>query len=360
MHYQDERTHGCRVSDAWTYRGLKTVVLENSEVRVIVLADKGADIYSFVHKPSDTDFMWRSPWGVRDPRFFVSSTGSDQGMWLDYYEGGWQTVVPHGGYPDTVYNAEMGLHGDMNNMPWDAVIMDDSAERVSVQFKARGVRMPVAVEKTLSLEAGSSTLKLSKTVINEGEESIDIVWLEHIAIGPPFLSDKCRLYVPDCHILTHPEDFVETQKLALGADTIWPMAASRDGGEIDFRKMPSKDDRSLDMAYLTGMESGWYALHNKETKIGFAVSFPSDVFKYLWYWRNLGGGWGYPWYGRCYNVGLEPCTSWHNGGLKQAIKNGSAKSLDAGEHLTVDITATAFSGHGDVSQVSSDGVVTIT
>ena len=23
MHYQDERTSGCRVSDAWTYRGLK-------------------------------------------------------------------------------------------------------------------------------------------------------------------------------------------------------------------------------------------------------------------------------------------------------------------------------------------------
>ena len=87
MHYQDERTHGCRVSDAWTYRGLKTVVMENSLIRVLILADKGADIYSFVHKPTDTEFMWRSPWGVRDPRKFVSSTGSTQGMWLDYYEG---------------------------------------------------------------------------------------------------------------------------------------------------------------------------------------------------------------------------------------------------------------------------------
>ncbi len=64
MHYQDERTDGCRISDAWTYRGLKTVVLENELIRVVVLADKGADVYSFVHKPSDTDFMWRSPSGV--------------------------------------------------------------------------------------------------------------------------------------------------------------------------------------------------------------------------------------------------------------------------------------------------------
>ena len=29
MHYQDERTTGCRISDSWTYRGLKTVILEN-------------------------------------------------------------------------------------------------------------------------------------------------------------------------------------------------------------------------------------------------------------------------------------------------------------------------------------------
>jgi hypothetical protein len=71
MHYQDERTSGCRVSDAWTYRGLKTVILENELVRITVLADKGADISSFVHKPTDTEFLWRTPWGVRDPRYTV-------------------------------------------------------------------------------------------------------------------------------------------------------------------------------------------------------------------------------------------------------------------------------------------------
>ncbi|MCI0837796.1 MAG: DUF4432 domain-containing protein, partial [Chloroflexi bacterium] len=105
MHYQDERTSGCRVSDAWTYRGLKTVILENELVRVTVLADKGADIYSFVHKPTDTEFLWRTPWGVRDPRYTVPSTGDPVSVWMDYYEGGWQTVVPHGGYADRVYGA---------------------------------------------------------------------------------------------------------------------------------------------------------------------------------------------------------------------------------------------------------------
>ena len=88
-----ERTYGARVSDDWAFRGLKTAVIENEVLRVVVLIDKGADIYQLVHKPTDTDFMWRSPWGVRDPRRFTPTTGSPPNVWLDYYEGGWQTVL---------------------------------------------------------------------------------------------------------------------------------------------------------------------------------------------------------------------------------------------------------------------------
>ena len=81
-HYQLERNYGCRVSDAWTFRGLKTAVIENELLRVVVLIDKGADIYQFVHKPTDTDFLWRSPWGVRDPSVRIPTTGSGEG-WMD-------------------------------------------------------------------------------------------------------------------------------------------------------------------------------------------------------------------------------------------------------------------------------------
>ena len=73
--------------------------MENELLRVTVLADKGADIFEFVHKPSDTDFMWRTPWGVRDPSLFIPSTGWGEGVWHDMYEGGWQTIAPTGGYP---------------------------------------------------------------------------------------------------------------------------------------------------------------------------------------------------------------------------------------------------------------------
>lgn len=356
MHYQDERTHGCRVSDSWTYRGLKTVVLENELVRIVVLADKGADIHSFVHKPTDTEFMWRTPWGVRDPAKTVPPTGDPGSVWLDFYHGGWQTAVPHGGYPDTTAGAEMGLHGDVNTIPWDVRIVEDSPEKVSVKFSAKSVRTPFAVEKILTLESGSAMLRLDETVTNEGEEEQDCVWLEHIAVGPPFLSEKCRLYVPESTTISHPEDVAPASKLKPGQKSAWPNLPLKEGGDLDLSRIPAKSDRSLDMAYMTGMSEGWYALLNEETNVGWAVSYPVEVFKYLWFWRNFGGGWGYPWYGRSYNLGLEPCTSFHNGGVAQAVENGTAQRYKAGESVSVTLFAGPFTGSGDVKRVSAGKV----
>ena len=358
MHYQVERITGCRISDAWTYRGLKTVVLENEIVRITVLADKGADIYSFVHKPTDTDFMWKTPWGVRDPSKSVPPTGDPSSIWLDFYEGGWQTVVPHGGYSDQIYGADFGIHGDVNLIPWDTVVVEDTPQLVSVRFSAKSVRMPMKVTKILTLVSGSPTLKVEESVTNEGEEDLDVVWLEHIAIGAPVLSDKSRLFVPESKLLSHPESIDTNSKLEPDFIGDWPNMNAKDGSVLDFSRIPTKEDRSLDMAYMTEMSEGWYALLNEETNIGWAVSYPVETFKYLWYWRNFGGGYGYPWYGRCYNAGLEPCTSFGNGGIKQAQENGSALNIGSGATVSVTITAGPFTGTGIVNRVDLDGNVT--
>jgi len=358
VHYQVERNSGCRISDAWTYRGLRTVVLENDLIRVIVLADKGADVYSFVHKPTDVDFMWRTPWGVRDPRKFLPTTGSPTSLWLDMYEGGWQTVVPHGGFPSTVAGAEIGLHGEVNTMPWDVDIVEDSERRVSARFRVHGVRTPFRVEKTLSIEAGRAGLIVEETVTNDGEEPADCVWLEHIAIGAPLLAAGARLELPACTILNHPTNMDRDAKLKPGWQGPWPKAAAQRGAAIDFSRFPGKDDRSLDMAYFTGMKEGWYAVTNESLGVGFGVSFPVEVFNYLWFWRNLGGGTGYPWYRRCYNVGLEPCTSFPNTGLTPAIKNKTARRFKAGESVSATIHAVAYTGKEAVRRVSPSGAVT--
>ena len=337
--YQQERTDGVRVSDAWKYRGLKTVILENKNIRVLIISDKGADISSFVYKPTDTEFMFKTPWGIRNPKLTVPSTGDAASVWLDYYEGGWQTIIPHGGYPSEYFGADFGIHGDVNNIPWDAKIITDTPEICTIEFRGRSIRSPFEICRTITLRAEDSFLEIDQKVTNFAEEDLDIVWLEHIAIGGNFLSEKCTLTLPKCKILTHPNDVDKSSKLKPSYSGEWPMVDLKDGTKTDFRKIPGKSDRSLDMAYFTELSEGWYVVKNNDLNISWGVEFPEELFKYVWYWRNFGGGYGYPWYGRCYNAGLEPCTGWHNGGVEQAEKNGSAYSVNAGKTISAKIKA---------------------
>lgn len=357
MHYQVERNYGCRVSDSWTYRGLKTAIMENDLIRVVILVDKGADIYQFVHKKTDTDFMWRSPWGVRDPSLFKPTSGSPTEVWLDLYEGGWQTVLPGGGFPSKYGDAEMGLHAEVNTIPWDSSILEDTVEKVSMKFWVRTYRTPYYFEKTLTISEGSSVLDIEASLVNEGEEVADCVWGEHIALGPPFLSDDCVIDLPGGTVINHPTEFHPNNRLKPDLRSPWPWTEAVDGSQINLSEVPPKSIRVLDMAYVTDMPDGWYAITNRKLGVGFGMRFPKELYKYLWYWQSMGGGFGYPWYGRTYNVGLEPFTSYTNEGLAKAIENGTALKLQPGERVGASLKAVAYTGDGNVSRINEDGSI---
>ena len=357
MHYQLERNHGCRVSDAWTYRGLKAAVLENELLRVVILVDKGADIYQLVHKPTDVDFLYRSPWGVRDPCRFLPTSGSPTEMWIDVYEGGWQTVLPGGGFPSEYAGAQMGLHAEVNTMPWDCVITEDTPDRVSLRCWVRTYRTPFFFEKTLTLTGGSPVLEIDESLTNEGEETAHCVWGEHIALGPPFLSEDCVIDVPGGTVINHPTEFHPNNRLKPGYQGPWPWTELKDGSREDLRNVPPKSIRGYDQVYITDMPDGWYAITNQSMGVGFGVHFPAEVFKYLWYWQSLGGGYGYPWYGRTYNVGLEPFTSYTNEGLANAIENGTALELESGQRVEASVKAIAYTGAEGVERIDPDGSV---
>ena len=357
MHYQLERNHGCRISDSWTYRGLKTVVIENELLRVVVLIDKGADIYQFVHKPTDVDFMWRSPWGVREPSKFTATTGSGFGSFLDFYEGGWQTVLPGGGNPSTYAGAELGIHAEVSVMPWDCVITEDTPDRVSMRCWVRTVRTPYFFEKTLTLAGGSPVLEIEEALVNEGEEPAHCVWGQHITFGPPFLSDDCVVDMPGGELLNQTPDIHPNARVKGDARGQWPWIEGEDGSRVDLSKVPGKEIRAYDLSYVSEMPEGWYAVTNRRTGVGFGYVFPKEVFRFVWYWQSFGGGYGYPWYGRTYNVGLEPFTSYPGDGLATAIENGTALKLEPGERVEASQRAVAYTGAQGVDRIKPDGSV---
>jgi len=91
--YHHNRNYGCRIIE-FVYAGYRSVALENEKLRVWIVADKGADIYEFLYKPRDVDFMWRSWTGLRPRDHFAPRSFRSAGAHMDDYEGGWQELFP--------------------------------------------------------------------------------------------------------------------------------------------------------------------------------------------------------------------------------------------------------------------------
>lgn len=352
--YTHERNFGCRLTEV-TYRGLRTLIMENEVLRITILVDKGTDIFEFLHKPTDTDFMWRSPLGVRNPTNFVATGPRSDGAFLDYYFGGWQECFPVGGYPTAYAAGEFGLHGETPLMPWTMQILMDEPECISVKFAVRTYRSPLHIEKTVTLHRHQSALHFHEIITNEGEVPFEIVWGHHPAFGAPFLDDSCVIDLAGAKVRVVEAE--PTTRLESGEDYTWPHVRGRKGETIDLSRIPGPETGSHDLAFLHDLQAGWYSLTNQARQIGFGMYWPTDIFTSIWYWQVYNGSLTHPWYGRTYNIALEPWTApYHH--FQEAQAHNATRTLQAGEMLDVRFGAVAYAGLSRVAGISTAGDVT--
>jgi hypothetical protein len=188
--YTHGREQGCRISLDYTYRGMRVAFLENEELCVGVLTDKGGDVFEVGHKPRDLDFLWQSPLPLRGP--FVATAAQPEGNFHDYYFGGWQEVLPSAGWASEPYQgAVQGLHGEVALLPFEAAVGEDSADVVSLRLRASLYRSPLTLERRMALRRGAAALRVHARLVNESPGEFAVMWGHHPAFGAPFLDDSC-------------------------------------------------------------------------------------------------------------------------------------------------------------------------
>lgn len=323
----------CQITDEYQRKGLDIVRLENELLRIEVLSGKGGDITEIRDKRTDVNVLFEAPHEWRPPAAGAQGNPDGHFQFLDHYPGGWQDVLPAAGGPASAHGAPLALHGETPLVPWDATIIEDTAQRVAVRLETSLTRYPLEITRKISLKAGQSTLTVEESVTNQGEVNVDYSWLQHIAFGEPLIAPSAMLSIPCNTVLVDPDHDVQNARLPLGETFDWP-TCDVDGEEVDLRHFPAKEQRVHDMVALTDLDEGRYTIENPELDLGVVVTFPNDLFEYLWYWQPLGGFVDAPFFGRNYNVGLEPSTSIPNAGLEDAIENGSAKRLAPGSTET--------------------------
>ena len=352
--YQHNRNYGCRITEL-VLEGHRCVALENEKLRVTIIADKGTDIYEFLYKPRDVDLMWRSWTGLRPRAHFVPSSPRAEGAHMDYYEGGWQELFPNCGGLSVHQGGEIGQHGEVLLLPWRYTITRDEPSEIEVRFEVRTVRTPFHLVKTVSLRRNEAVLRIHERVTNESGQEVNFTWGHHPALGWPFVDESCRVDLPACRIRTFGDFTPATSRLAPDQTSEWPLAEGVDGEQVDLSRIPGPDAAASDMVFLEGIADGWYAVTNTRLGIGFAMRYPADVYKQLWYWQVYRGGRDYPWWSATYNIALEPCATLPM--LSHAVARGEALSLAAGETTEIKLLAIAFEGSRPVTSVSPDGRV---
>lgn len=357
------RHYACRLSDDLVYRGQPLVVMENELVRIAVAPEKGAEILSFVYKPADVDPLLHRSGGLQPPVRYPATIPNADGAFLDSYTGGWQEIFPSGGGPCQVAGADLGRHGEAALLPWKWEVTADRAECVEVRFQVTTLRMPFLLERTMRLQAGQATVKIDEKVVNQSGEELPFMWGHHPAFGVPFLDESCVLDTPARRVKVHagsPDP--EHQRLSPDSCGEWPVMPGSNGAPVDLRQIPPPGSHTADMFYLTGLAAGWYALTNRRLGVGFALTWPVDVFPVLWVWQEFCASAGYPWYRSLNALGLEPFTGYSTAdkaGLAEVIRARRERRLPPGGTLSASLRAMFYAGEGiqGVANISPGGEI---
>lgn len=331
------RNFSCRVTE-FLNQGLKCVTMENEIIRLSVAVDKGADIYELLHKPSDTELLLRTPMGLRTSGLVQPTTNLREGSFLDFYEGGWQELLPSAGDFSCEHNgAQLGMHGEVALLPWNHQIIENTPERIQISFSVNTLRTPFHLTRVIDLERGRPTITIKETLVNTCDEDVQFMWGHHPCFGWPFLDENCVIELPDCVVEILASEIPPGSRL-IPQKSAWPMVSDFAGKRVDLSLMPAPETRAQDMAFLSGFNEGWYKIKSRNSGITFRLAWDANVFPYLWFWQVTRGGPGYPWYGQTYCLAIEPQSSFPPM-LPTAIKHETALRLPRHGSISTELVA---------------------
>ena len=196
---------------------LGAVALRNEFVEVVVLVNKGADIYALIDRRTGIDVLFKAPWGARQPSLWPSTSTSLE-RWIDAYAGGWQLLLPNGGNECVEQGVTWGFHGEAAMVPW--TIIEQRQDALTLETSL--ITAPLHVRRELSLSG--SVLAVREVVTNESTQDVEVMWSHHPAFGPPFLDGSCILSV-GCQTVQG-DDVAPGTLMAPDSVHSWPMVTS--------------------------------------------------------------------------------------------------------------------------------------
>ncbi len=286
------------------YRGRRAAAIENSELRVTVLAEGGhiAEIYD---KAARVNPLWTPPWPTVEPSAFeprhagVYGDGSDARLLAGIM--GHSLCLDIFG-PPSEEDERRGLtaHGEGSIVPY-SLQTDAETLRACAVFPLAGLEF----ERRIALRG--RTVQIRERLVNRSGSDRDIGWTQHVTLGPPFLERGTTQFRASAgRSMVFETEFGADDYLERGATFDWPMAPAMNGGHVDLRLFSKAERSSAYTAHLMNDEaSAFFVAFSPAFELAFAYVWRSADFPWMGIWEENSSRLNTPWNGRTLTRGME-------------------------------------------------------
>jgi hypothetical protein len=271
---------------------------------------------------------WHARNGIVGPQFYEPEGNG----FLRSFFGGLVTTcgLRNFGPPGEVDGESFPMHGRIGNLPASEVAYGTAWDGDECVFWIEGVVREsrvfgedMTLHRRIETRLGSTSLRISNVVRNEGWRAEGHMILFHMNPGFPLLDERARLLVDPLDV--HPRD-AEAQQ---GLDVYDRFEPPQEGFKeqvftLDLR--PDQDGYTTAAFVNEGLDGG----------LGVRLRFRKDQLPWMFEWRQLGQG--------TYVVGMEPANCPTIEGRVEAVKRGTLPMLQPGEERRYDIDVDVLVG----------------
>jgi hypothetical protein len=288
------------------WEGHEIVEMTSPQIHLKVSLTRGAEILELRSKKLDLDLLWHGHEDIVRFREGVQSTQAPIGNFLDHFGGGWQEVLPAANFPVDYKGAPLGAHGEVALLSWEYRILEDSEEKISVEFSVNLRRLPLRLIRIMTLINGE--LRFDESVENLSGEEIEFQWGQHLVIGGPFIDPGMEIIVNPGEPIEVPNFPGPTYRFKPETNSKWPTATDSKGADVDVSTF-GPDDGTDGHIILGPMNKSFVTFRNKTLQTDITLEWDKKAFPYCWIWMVLGGVKAWPLWGKERLITIEPFSS---------------------------------------------------
>ena len=300
------------------WHGRKAYLLKNDSVRLITLTGGGHiaefrfdDASPFSH----LNPLWVPPWKTMEPYDYREKVHSRQ--YGSLLEGkllsgitGHNICLDYFG-PPTQAETRQGLsqHGEAPMVKWRKTDSRTDRQKTSLTLSTHLPAAGLSFSRNLRIRRGAPVVYITETVTNENRKDHFFHWVQHVTLGPPFISTRdSRVALPGTKGMTFPHPYSgNTSLLATKRSFRWPLAPGLKGGTFDLRRTLLRAGTGIVVGVLLNPRSklGYVAAVNLRHRLLIGYCFNRNDFPWVAVWEENRAMGEPPWKQRTETRGLE-------------------------------------------------------